>query len=340
MSNTGVAPFDEEPAPGATVPLLPGIRWVRLPLPFALDHVNCWLLDGERAGETTLIDTGIASESTRALWSETCATGFPSELLVTHFHPDHVGLASWFVERGARLRGHAGELALAASIWAIDDASYGTRYAGWYRENGIDEPTATAIGARGNGYRRIVAEPPSLAVGGALAAGDSWSCGERTFDVLEGRGHAPAMLLLHDRANDLLIVADQVLPSISPNVSIMPGTHDSDPLGSFLETLSALRELPDTTLVLPSHGRPFHGLQARIEELRHHHEVRLEQVREACREPMTAADLFPLLFRRELDAQQLSFALGESLAHLEWLARRGEVERTSVAGRHRYVQCR
>lgn len=337
-SEPAIIEFDTEPAPGSSESVLPGMRWVRLPLPFALDHVNCWLLDGERPGETTLIDTGIASDTTRAIWSSLFAKGFPDELLVTHFHPDHLGLASWFVDEGATLYGHPRELALAASIWAVDDATSGERYARWYRDNGLDEEVCAVAASRGNGFRRIVSEPPELAPSGCLSAGDQWRCGERTFDVLEGRGHAPDMLMLHDAANGVLIVADQVLPGITPNVSIMPGTHDPDPLGSFLATLDELSGLPETTLVLPSHGRPFRGLHARLEQLRQHHETRLEQVRVACREPMTAADLFPLLFRRKLDAQQLSFALGESLSHLSWLASRGEITAICTAGRYRYVQ--
>ena len=128
-----------------------------------------------------------------------------------------------------------------------------------------------------------------------------------------------------------------MLPRISPNVSLMPRTPDPDPLASFLDSLAALRELPADTLVLPSHGLPFRGLHARLEALAAHHAERLEQVREACREPRTAHALFPLLFARELDAQQLSFALGESLAHLVHLERRGELERLREGSVQRFV---
>ena len=143
--------------------------------------------------------------------------------------------------------------------------------------------------------------------------------------------------MLHDAADGLLIAADQVLPRISPNVSLMPRNPDPDPLASFLDSLAALRALPADTLVLPSHGLPFRGLHARLEVLARHHAERLEQVRDACREPRTAHALFPLLFARELDAQQLSFALGESLAHLVHLERRGELERLREGSVQRFV---
>ena len=310
------------PAPGARVRVAEGIDWVRPPLPFALDHVNCWLLGASGGAndpigdDATLIDTGIASERARALWHKALGGGTPSRLLVTHFHPDHTGLAADFAARGAALLGNAVEIAFARRVWLTDDAAYGTRYAEWYARHGLPPEAVERVRAVGNGYRRIVAEPPVPEAWRTLADGDEVELGERRFRVLAGRGHAPEMLLLHDPADGVLIAADQVLPTISPNVSIMPSTPDPDPLASFLATLERLRELPAETLVLPSHGLPFRGLHARLDALAAHHAERLAALGRASVEPVTAFELFPALFRRELDAQQRSFALGETLAHL------------------------
>lgn len=322
-------PFATAPGPGECAPLLPGISWVRQPLPFALDHVNCWLLDD--GVERALIDTGIASEPTRGFWRSALDGVMPTRLLVTHFHPDHIGLAGWFAEQGASVTGHPEEFRFARDIRAVDDARYAKRYADWYLSNGVDAAKVASIAASGNGYRRLVGALPATGITSHLTAGHEWHCGERVFRAVEGRGHAAHMLLLHDVENALLIAADQVLPTISPNVSLMPMTTDPNPLASFLDSLDELRALPEETLVLPSHGLPFRGLHARLDALTRHHEERLLQVLEACVEVKTAADLFPILFKRELDAQQLAFALGESLAHLVWLVHRGELE-CEIAG--------
>ena len=327
--------FDAPPPPGTRLRVADGIDWVRQPLPFALDHVNCWLLgaaggaDEPPGDDAALVDTGIASGKVRALWDEALGGDRPATLLVTHFHPDHSGLAGELAADGAALLGSAVESALSHRIWHTDDAAYGTLYAEWYAAHGLPSEAVERARAFGNGYRKIVAEPPAPDAWRTLAAGDEVRLGGRTFRVLVGRGHAPDMLMLHDASDGLLIAADQVLPTISPNVSIMPLSPDPDPLGSFLATLDALRELPADTLVLPSHGLPFRGLHARLDALAAHHVERLAALDAATAEPVTAFELFPVLFRRELDAQQLSFALGETLAHL---AHRDRFERREEGG--------
>ena len=331
-------PFDAPPAPGARRRVADGIDWVRHPLPFALDHVNCWLLgEGGTDEGLTLVDTGMADDRTRALWDAALGGTRPERLLVTHFHPDHAGLAGWFAASGAALLGSAVESAFSHALWHAEPREAAAGYAEWYRENGLPEAAVAAVAERGHGYRAIVAEPPVPGAWRTLAEGDELVLGGRRFRVLVGRGHAPDMLMLHDTAGGLLIAADQVLPLISPNVSLMPRTVDPDPLASFLDSLAALAALPADTLVLPSHGLPFRGLHARLGALAAHHVERLDRVREACREPSTAHELFPHLFTRELDEQQLSFALGESLAHLVHLERRGELERHVERGVQRFV---
>jgi len=334
--------FDAPPAAGTRRRVADGVDWVRQPLPFALDHVNCWVFGAKGApdeppgDDVTLVDTGIASERGRSLWHETLGGACPARVLVTHFHPDHMGLAGEFAADGSALLGSAVETSLAHRIWHTGPLEYGERYADWYAANGLPEESVEHVRAFGNGYRKIVAAPPAPRAWRTLAAGDVLTLGEREFRVLVGRGHAPDMLLLHDAANGLLIAADQVLPTISPNVSIMPLSPDPDPLASFLASLDALRELPADTLVLPSHGLPFRGLHARLDALVAHHAERLAALRDAVSEPRSAFELFPVLFRRTLDAQQMSFALGETLAHLARLAADGQVSVRTVAGVERW----
>lgn len=335
--------YDSVPGEAESWSICPGIEWVRLPLPFALDHVNCWLL-GE-PGEQVLIDTGVGTKSTIDLWRRTLSVGnttdgmnLPKQLLITHFHPDHMGLAGWFNEAGVGLIGSEIEVGVARQIWPIDDQEYGDFYSSWYASNGLPDETVGAVRNSGNRYRQIVHEPPAETNWQFLQEGQKVELGSQEYRVMIGRGHAPDMLMLYRDSDHVLIAADQLLPSITPNVSIMPRLADTNPLGSFLQTLNVLKELPADTLVLPSHGIPFRGIGTRIDALKKHHELRLAEVLAACEQPKSPYELFTVLFRRKLDAQQTSFALGESLAHLRYLELEGQLESETVGGVTRFLR--
>lgn len=349
MSNSGSAhgsvvfAHDSVPEPTESRLVCPGIQWVRLPLPFALNHVNCWLL-GE-PGDQVLIDTGVGTDSTIKLWQHIFAGDrssgsmlLPQQLLVTHFHPDHMGLAGWFHDASVALIGSEIEVAVSRQIWSIDDRDYGEFYASWYASNGLPDDTVEAVRCSGNRYRGIVHEPPIESDWQFLKDGQKIVLGGYEYQVITGGGHAPDMLMLYRDSDHVLIAADQVLPSITPNVSIMPRLQDTNPLDSFLQTLIRLKELPEDTLVLPSHGIPFRGIRTRIDALVEHHDLRLAEVLNACERPQTPYELFRVLFRRELDAQQTSFALGESLAHLKYLEHQGVLESDSVDGITRFLR--
>ncbi len=313
-------PFQQPPPVGGRIEVQPGFDWIRQDLPFALDHVNCWL--AHDSAQSCLIDTGVfLPDSVNSMQQAVADVGLPQTLCITHFHPDHAGMAGWFARQGVSVIGHRVEMEVVHRLTSISDSEYGQFYADWYRKNGIDEAAVAHTLSRGNSYRKLVAEPPSECA--YLDAGETLSLGGRLFDVHIGEGHAPAMLMFHSAESQLLIAADQLLPSISPNVSLMPNAIDDDPLNSFITSLHRLRELPADTLVLPSHGLPFYGLHERVDDLLAHHELRCEQILEACHKPQSACELFKVLFKRELDAQQLSFALGESLAHTRYLCRKG-----------------
>jgi len=326
-------PFIKAPEPGTRQTVLPGLDWVRQPLPFALDHVNCWVLD---ADDRVLIDTGLCNDSTKQLWQQQFADKWPDRLLVTHFHPDHSALASWFADKGASVHGSDIEMRTVADIWAVDDQSYGENTAQWYRENGLDASHVESARSAGNTYRRITGMPIDRWY--PLQDGQEIALAGRNFQVIIGRGHAPDMVMLYQPEAELLIAADQILPNISPNVSVHRLRPDGDPLADFLDSLKALHHLPESTFVLPSHGLPFKGLHQRIEQLQSHHDERLSKVLDACKTPQTAASLFSVLYRRELDAQQMSFALGESLAHVRYLENRGELSQTVRDGVFHYAR--
>ncbi|MGH6919789.1 MAG: MBL fold metallo-hydrolase [Geminicoccaceae bacterium] len=312
---------------GEPCELSPGLFGARFALPFALDHVNIWLI--AEADGWTLIDAGLADQPSRQRWQDLAGfmAGRPvTRVLATHFHPDHMGLAGWWCERsGAELWASRTEWlqgrALALDV-SEDFVAAGRRFD---HRAGLDALQVEERAERGNLYRLRVTLPP--AGHRRLAEGDRPTIGGGSWQVIIGRGHAPEMLCLFSAERNLLIAADQVLPRISPIVGVWPGEPEANPLAEFLDSLATLRLLPDDCLVLPSHGRPFRGLHARIDQLVAHHRERLAAALEACRQPATAVEIMPLLFDRELDRHQLGFAVAETVAHLNYLLAEGRIER-------------
>ena len=314
--------------------LVEGIDAVRLSVPWALDHVNCWLIHEQEASgsASTLIDTGINNKATRAVWETLLDNALPRRLLVTHYHPDHSGLSGWFQDQGVSCYSHANEIDVMHEIWATSPEVYVQEFSDWYTRHGLDETQVNQLSRVGHGYRATVAKLPVRNSWNALSAGDEINLGGRQFEVLVGHGHAPSMLMFFCADEKLLIAADQILPKISPNISVFPGTPDQNPLDSFLTSLDQFFRLPEDTLVLPSHGEPFFGLHQRVRVLQEHHQERLDRLRNSCTVPMRAADVLSTLFERKLDVQQTSFALGEAIAHLRYLVGEGEMVEHTESG--------
>lgn len=325
--------LEDIPPPGAAREVIPGLRWLRFPLPFAPHHVNAWLLQDETGW--TAIDCGVANDETRAHWQTAIRGeafgGRPlTGLLVTHFHPDHAGLIGWLAaEHGLTPRMTRIEWLQARSLWFDTGAEMLDHQAEFARIAGAPDDYCAFLRGRGALYVRAVAPLPRAFA--AIADGEVLRIGGRDWRVLTGQGHAPDMACLFCAEARLLIAADQVLPRISPYVGLHAGEPMADPLGAFLATLDRFRALPEDTLVLPSHGEPFRTLHARLDALAAHHAQRLAALEEACRSPATAHALLPALFRRPLDQRNLGFGLGETLAHLRRLEVMGRVERLPAA---------
>ena len=326
---------------GAPDEMAPGLFGLRLSLPFALDHVNIWLLAGQ--GGWTVIDTGVADERTRAAWRGLLGdflTGRPVErLLATHFHPDHMGLMGWLAaETGAPLWASRTEWLLGRMLAQDQSQSFVEAGRSFDRRAGLPDDLVEQRARRGNAYRPKVTPPPARYR--RLVEGNAIEIGGVTFEVLIGRGHAPEMICLFAPALNVLIAADQVLPRISPNVSVWPSEPLANPLQEFLSSLERFRALPEDCLVLPSHGRPFRGLRARVDQLIAHHKERLDQVLEACAKSRTAAEIMPELFNRTLDAHQIGFALGETIAHVNYLVESRDLTRREGDDGRLYYQRR
>ncbi len=315
-----------------------GVYWVRMGLPFALDHINLWVLRDRVEGREgwTVVDCGVDGEATRAHWEQLFSQaleGLPIlRVVVTHMHPDHVGLAHWLTQRWS-VAGHECRLWMSAGDWsaahlAMEDSSGfgGAHTAAFYASHGLDPSAAERVKSRGRFYSMLVPAVPTHFR--RLHEGMPLNILGRTWRCLTGYGHAPEHISLHCEELGVFISGDMLLPRISTNVSVFDREPEGDPLALFLASLSRMTVLPDDTLVLPSHGRPFLGLHARIAELTAHHRARLEELVDACGVTAhCAADVLQLLFGRRVTDHEITFAMGEAVAHLNALWHQGVLSR-------------
>lgn len=343
MADPSALRYPTETAPDAAqvLPIASGVRWVRMPLPFALNHINLWLLDD--GARVVMVDCGIGDERTRALWNQLLPgelRGRPvSRVMVTHLHPDHAGNARWLSERFAAPFYISQGDYLMAHAWIGQSGGYAVaRLVKLFRDHGLGEEWLSHIDLyRGDAYRRGVPEFPESYR--RLIDGDTIDIDGERWQVIMGYGHAPEHASFFSPGRKVLISGDMVLPRISTNVSVSAVNPDGNPLKRFIDSVKRMRELPDDTLVLPSHGLPFYGLHERVRQLVEHHDARFAELEEACVSPHTAAELIPTLFRRKLDAHGVFFAMGETLAHLNYLVEAGSIERiTDGDGHLRFVR--
>jgi glyoxylase-like metal-dependent hydrolase (beta-lactamase superfamily II) len=326
-------PFANPPAPGSVTEVAPGVRWMRMPLPFELDHINLWLLDDEHEGKPalTLADTGLGNDATRALHERVFSAESGGRRLwrqiVTHYHPDHAGNASWMRER------HGAELWMTRAEYLTVHAARGG-VAGYstqgqielFRTHGLDEASGKVLLGRGDLYRKLVPDFPLAHR--RMLEGDRIRINGNEWRVMIGYGHAPEHASLYSEALNVLIAGDMLLPRISTNVAVRPVDPQSNPLRLFLESIARYRALPQDVLVLPSHGLPFRGAHARVAALEAHHEARLGELVTACATaPKSAFEVLEVLFRRKLDTNAIFFAMGEAIAHLHCLYYDGRLQR-------------
>lgn len=306
----------------------PDLLRLKLPLPFPPWDVNAWLFPGPDGW--TLIDSGVHDAPTRALYERVLADrrlgGRPVDrLLVTHFHPDHVGLAGWLHARtGAEIHMSRVEWMQARLLLNEQADEVIPQIVSHFGRCGAPEAFLGFLKQRGVLYHKWVGPLPRRYH--RLQEGDTVSLAGAAWRVMIGEGHAPEMVCLYSAERRILIVADQVLERISLHIGTHPSDPDADPLGVFLRSLEKFEALPEDTFVLPSHGEPFYGLHARITALRAHHAESLSKLLDFCAVPRTAMETLAVLFRPQ-PMDQYGFALSEALAHLQHLERLGKINR-------------
>ncbi|WP_239520858.1 MBL fold metallo-hydrolase [Pseudooceanicola aestuarii] len=324
-------PWEGHPGPDQAVEVAPGVLWLRLPLPMALDHVNVYALDD--GDGWTLVDTGTYTKASVALWETLLAGplgGRPvRRVLLTHHHPDHVGMAGWFMTH------HGAELITSRTAWltarmlVLDEEKLPSPQAEtFWRRAGMPEDRLRArMAQRPFNFVDIVHPIP---VGYTrLVEGDSIRIGGRDWDVRMGNGHAPEHVTLWSRDDNLVLGGDQLLPSISPNVGVQPSEPEADPLADWLEACERLSgPAREDQLVLGGHKLPFTGLPKRMHQLIENHHGALARLRDFIATPRTAVECFPPLFKRKIDDGTYGLALVEAVAHLNHLHQAGAATRT------------
>ena len=320
--------YEYKPENGEAIEIIPGLKWLRLPLPFLLGHINVWLLhDGDG---WAIADTGIFTAVTRDVW-ENVFTHYlvntpVTRVLVTHLHPDHVGCAGWLCERfDIELFMSRDEYMLCrilVSDTGLPAPEEGRRF---YQSAGFSRQQMQRYNEMFGSFGKVVAPLPQSYH--RLFEGFTLDIGQHEWTVITGSGHSPEHACLYCAELNVLISGDQILPTISSNVSVFPTEPTANPLAGWFESLRRLQTvLPDDVLVLPAHGKPFRGVKTRLQALIDEHETGLEKLRVLCREPKRAVDVFPALFKSKITDSNLIMATGEAIAHLNYLFYGGELE--------------
>jgi len=287
--------FEVRPKHGDVNAVADGVEWLRMPLPFALSHINLWMLrDGDGIA---IVDTGINSDKSRDVWRAALSDRPVTRVFVTHLHPDHVGCAGWLCETNDVELWMSREEYLLCRILVADTGRLapdaGVRF---YTAAGFPDGALARYQELFGLFGKFVAKLPEsyhrLVDGMSVAIGDS------DWEVVVGNGHSPEHACLFNAERNLVISGDQLLPTISSNVSVYPTEPHGNPLRDWLQSLDLLKDrLPEDVLVLPAHGSPFRGAHARLDELIAEHMTALGKLMDMCDEPRRAVDVFPALFR-------------------------------------------
>ncbi len=333
-------PFREVPTYGDILEVAQGVYWLRMPLPMSLNHINLYLLEG--GDGWTIVDTGIRGEETRGHWRTifaNCLGGKPvNQIICTHMHPDHTGQAGFLTHhwRAPLLMSH-GEYYQARVMNTMMREGNAWQMSEYFERAGV---AADFLARMAEMRSSFMPEPEDLPMPASyirLSDGGQIRIGDHTWRIVTGNGHSPEHVCLYCEKLKLLISGDQILPVITSNVSVMPTEPFGNPLVGWIASHEKFKAmLPDDLLVLPAHNEPFHGVQARLQQLIDHHEDRMLLLEENCVKPQLAVDLLPHLFKRKLDGPSMFMGLGECIAHLHCLMSRNRIERTLGDGRYYY----
>ena len=317
---------------GEAAQVADGVYQLKLPVPLPLRFVSVYLVEGDYGW--TIVDTGFDYPDTYEVWERGAkAVGCNlirdvSQIVVTHFHPDHLGGARWLQESsGAPVYMLEAEISQSRELWG---GKHNTEpFVEHLVLHGMDRRDAEAAASK---MRAGLPLPEQML---PLNAGEKLDFGGNSARIIHAPGHADNQLMLHDERRKILYAADHILLKITPNIGLWPESKPH-PLSRYLESLESLRGL-EADLVLPGHGPVFHDLAGRIDELILHHEERLDTMLATLEEgPKTSFEVSRLVFRGALSLYQRCFALTETLAHMDLLALQGRAVRVEEHGNIAY----
>jgi len=328
ITNALQFPISEAPAMGQPLAVANGVYWLRMPLPFALNHINLWLLEDDIGW--TIVDTGINTPACKELWQQVFDKHLNNkpvhQLIVTHLHPDHVGLAGWLCDVwGLELQMSRTDY-LTCRVLMSDTGKAAPKAAiDFYQRAGVTDEQLASYQTKFGGYGKSIYTMPDRFV--RLQDGNSVTMAGHKWELIVGRGHAPEHVCLLSPELNIFISGDQLLPTISSNISVWPTEPHSDPLKDWLDSCTMLQQrIPADVLVLPSHGQVFFGAHKRLQRLIDGHEKSLVKLLEACQQPQRNVDLFSYLFRRPINDDVLTLAVGETQAHLNYLMSKNKLQ--------------
>ncbi len=325
-------PHPHHPAPGTTMEVAPGVRWLTMPMGGSLNHINLYLLEDHDGW--WVVDTGLPLAETTELWHEIFARELDGKpvtgVICTHMHPDHVGQAGMITEHfRCPLYMSRAEYFQARAFSQGGPGHHSWLSRQFYQRAGMPSDYLDDLRRQWEQRSNAGMTTSELPMGyRRLEHGDTLDIGAQTWQVLVGSGHSPEHVCLYCPSLKVLVSGDQILPVITSNVSVHPVEPEANPLKDWMESHDRFLKLPPDLLVLPAHNLPFHGVRERLRELIGHHEDRMLAIEEHCVEPRLARELLPVLFRRELDPRQMMMALGEAIAHLHLLMYRNRIQRT------------
>lgn len=331
MAENGIRyPFEAPPEHGQATEVAPGILWMRLPLPMQLDHVNIYALDD--GDGWTVIDTGFDSPKARGIWRDLLdgplAGKAVTRVIVTHHHPDHVGLAGWFqTEYGAELVTTRTAWLFARMLTLDVQERPRPETLKFWRSGGIDDAEyEKRANERPFNFADVVSPLPLGFT--RVAEGDTIRMGGRNWLVRTDNGHAPEHATFWSLDDDLVLGGDQLLPGISANLGVYATEPGADPVGDWLTSCRRLQEFAEERhLVLPGHKLPFTGLPLRLHQMIENHIGALSRLEKHLSEPHTAMECFVPVFKREITGASAGLALVEAIAHLNHLLHKGRVTR-------------
>ena len=319
------------PEIGKPFEVLKGVYWLRMPLPMSLDHINLWLL--KDSDQWIIVDTGLDSKESREAWErvfdEFMEPASIKYIVVTHYHPDHIGMAAWLHQRCKKpVHISRGEFSWYRRIIDRDASDFEQTFRRFAREVGLTEKAVETYLPMFAVENKAPGERLEKQMVSFMSEGDFFTIGGKEWSIVGGNGHSPEHCCLYCPELKVMISGDQLLPRISSNISVTTMNEFDDPLADWLQSCDKLKQLiPNETLILPAHQEPFYGAKVRAEQLIDMHKQQLQLLRDSTKQELDTIDATRILFNRELNAFERFMAISETLSHLNYLITQGDLHR-------------